>query len=216
MKPILPLEDTTINSKIIQQLEEAFAQEFELVQHDLASGLGSEHISPALAKACCLLAVDDSFEQTCRKIEAVTGQKVSANTIERLGEHVGSVTLTQQRQSLQEFFERRQIPDSENHPETLYIAVDGTGAHEIVGWHEAKVGAIYWQDEHDKTDVSRFVAGFENSERFGWHLWLAACRCGLRQAKQVIYRGDAAGWIRTEHHRHFWTGDIYYGLVSCQ
>jgi hypothetical protein len=174
-----------------------------LVPYDLASGLGSEHISPALAKACCLLAVDDSFEQTSRKIEALTGQKVSDNTIERLAEHVGSVAMTQQSQSLQEFFERRQIPAAQNHPETLYIAVDGTDAHEKDGWHEVKVGAIYWQEEHDKTDVSRFVASFENSERFGWHLWLAACRWGLRQAQRVVYLGDAAGWIRTEHHRHF-------------
>ena len=174
-----------------------------LVPYDLASGLGSEHISPGLAKTCCLLTVDDSFEQTSRKIEAITGQKVSDNTIERMAEHVGSVARTQQEQSLQEFFQRRHIPDSANHPETLYIAVDGTPAHEIDGWHEAKAGAIYGQDEHDKTDIRRFVAGFENSERFGWDVWLAACRSGLRQAKQVVYLGDAAGWIRTQQQRHF-------------
>ena len=75
-----------------------------LIPYDLASGLGSEHISPALAKACCLLAIDNSFEQTSRKIEALTGQKVSDNTIERLAHHVGSVAITQQSQSLQEFF----------------------------------------------------------------------------------------------------------------
>ena len=31
--------------------------------YDHASGLGVEPLSPALAKACCLLAIDDSFQQ---------------------------------------------------------------------------------------------------------------------------------------------------------
>lgn len=174
-----------------------------LVPYDLASGLGSEKISPALAKFCCMLAVDDSFGQTSRKIEAFTGQKVSGNTIDRLVHQVGSVAVKQQSDSLQEFFDHRRIPDPQDNPERLYIAVDGTTAHEIDGWHEVKVGTIYWKDQRDEKDVSRFVASFENSERFGWHLWLQACRCGLRQAKEVVYLGDAAGWIRTEHDSHF-------------
>lgn len=174
-----------------------------LLPYDLASGLGSEQISPALAQVCCMLAVDDSFQQTSRKIEAFTGQKVSANTIERLVHHVGSETIKQQEQPLQDYFNHRQIPDSQDNPERLYIAVDGTTAHEIDGWHEVKVGAIYWKNQPDKKDVSRFVASFENSERFGWHVWLEACRCGLREAKEIVYLGDAAGWIRTEHNRHF-------------
>lgn len=40
-----------------------------LLPYDLASGLGSDQLSPGLAKACCLLAVDDSFAQTSRKVE---------------------------------------------------------------------------------------------------------------------------------------------------
>jgi hypothetical protein len=47
------------------------------------------------------------------------------------------------------------------------------------------------------------VGRFENSETFGWHIWLEACKCGLRQAREVVYLGDGAPWIRTEHHRHF-------------
>ena len=174
-----------------------------LIPYDEASGLGSEQISPALAKACCLLAVDDSFEQSSRKIEALVGQKVSDNTIERLVHQVGSVAIKQQDQSLQEFLEHRQIPDSQDRPDKLYITVDGTTAHEIDGWHEAKVGAIYGKNQHDEGQGRRFVARFDDSERFGWHLWLQACRCGFREAKEVIYIGDGASWIRTEYYRHF-------------
>jgi hypothetical protein len=173
-----------------------------VLPYDIASGLGSEQLSPGLAKACCLLAVDDSFEQSSRKIEAITGQKVSDNTIERVVCQVGSVAQEQQNQQLESFFEDRQIPASPIKPERLYVAVDGTTVHETDGWHESKVGVIYFEDER-KGRKSFYVGRFESSETFGWHMWLEACKRGLRQAKEVIYLGDGAAWIRTEHHRHF-------------
>ena len=173
-----------------------------IVPYDQASGLGAEQLSPGLAKACCMLAVDDSFEQTSRKIEGLIGQKVSDNTIERLVHQVGSVVIEQQDEQLQGVFRHRNIPQAQVEPERLYIAVDGTTAHEIDGWHEVKVGCIYWQNEQFER-IGRYVARFDNSETFGWHVWLEVCRYGFRQAKEVIYLGDGAGWIRTEHHRHF-------------
>ena len=173
-----------------------------LFPYDVTSGLGSEQVSAGLAKVCCLLAVDDSFEQSSRKIEALTGQKVSDNTIERVVHQVGSVAQEQQNQQLQRFFDDKQIPESQSKPERLYVALDGTTVHETDGWHETKIGVIYWEDER-KRRKSCYVGRFETSETFGWHVWLEACRCGLRQAKEVVYLGDGAPWIRTEHHRHF-------------
>jgi len=173
-----------------------------LFPYDVVSGLGSEQLSAGLAKVCCLLAVDDSFEQSSRKIEAITGQKVSDNTIERLAYQVGSVAQGQQNQQLQRFFEDKQIPESQTKPERLYVAVDGTTVHETDGWHETKIGVIYFEDER-KQRKSHYVGRFETSETFGWHVWLEACKYGFRQADEVIYLGDGAGWIRTEHHRHF-------------
>ena len=49
--------------------------------YDVAGGLGSEQLSPGLAKACSLLAVDDSFEQVSRKLDELFDQKVSETTI---------------------------------------------------------------------------------------------------------------------------------------
>jgi hypothetical protein len=170
--------------------------------YDDISGLGPEQISPGLAKSCCLLAVDDSFEQSSRKIEAITGQKVSDNTIERVASRVGSVAQQQQNQQLQRFIDIKQIPESQNKPGRLYVAVDGTTVHETDGWHECKVGTIYFEDDRNGRE-SRYVGRFDKSEDFGWHVWLAACKFGLRQAREVIYLGDGAPWIRTEHYRHF-------------
>jgi len=170
--------------------------------YDVGSGLGSEQVSPTLAKACCLLAVDDSFEQSSRKVEAITGQKVSDNTIERVVCQVGSVRQEQQNRQLQKFFDDKQIPQSQSRPERLYVAVDGTTVHETNGWHECRIGTIYFEDAR-KQRKSFYVGRFDNSEAFGWHLWLEVCKYGYREANEVVYLGDGAPWIRTEYHRHF-------------
>lgn len=172
------------------------------VPYDQASGLGSEQISPAMAKACCLLAVDDSYAQSSRKVEAFTGQKVSANTIEQVVHQAGRVAQEDQNRQLNEFFEHKKIPGSQANPERLYVAVDGTTAHETDGWHEVKVASIYWENERFERD-KRYVGRLDNSETFGWHVWLEACRCGFREAKEVVYIGDGAPWIRSEYYRHF-------------
>jgi hypothetical protein len=173
-----------------------------LCPYDVTSGLGPEFVSPALGKSCCLLAVDDSFAQTSQKIEALFGQKVSERTVERLVHRVGSAALRHQSQELERFSRDRLIPKPQAEPQRLYVAVDGTTAHETDGWHEAKVGSIYWQDEQF-TQPKRYVGRFDNSETFGWYIWLEACRCGLRQAKEVVFLGDGAPWIRNERRKHF-------------
>ncbi len=173
-----------------------------LAPYDKSSGLGSEQLSPGLAKACCLLAVDDSFAQTSRKLEELFGQKVSERTVERVVHQVGSVVLTQQDEELNSFFTDRRMPQAEANPERLYVAADGTTAHETDGWHEVKVGSIYWKDERFER-VGRYVGRFDDSRIFGWHLWMEAIRCGLREAKEVVFLGDGAGWIRNERRKHF-------------
>lgn len=173
-----------------------------LVPYDKSSGLGAEQVSPGLAQACCLLAVDDSFEMVSRKIEELFGQSVSDDTVQKVVHHVGTVARDQQAQEFEEFLTDKQIPQAQFTAQRLYITPDGTTVCEQDGWHEAKVGCIYWQDDR-LGRRSRYVGSFEDSQRFGWELWLEACRCGLRQAKEVVYIGDGAGWIRTEHASHF-------------
>jgi len=150
-----------------------------------------------------------------RPRKELLGQKVSERTVERVVHRVGSVALGQQTQELESFFRERKIPQAEAKPERLYLAVDGTTAHETDGWHEVKVGSIYWEDERFEKQ-KRYVGRFDNSETFGWHVWMEACRCGLREAKEVVFLGDGAPWIRNERRKHFGRStfiiDWYHGL----
>ena len=173
-----------------------------LIPYDLESGLGGEQLSPALAKACCLLAVDDSFAQVSAKLQQLFGLRVSERSVERVVHRVGSVALSRQNAELERFSRDRQTPESQSRPQRLYIAPDGTTVHETDGWHEAKVGCIYWQNTRFERQ-RRYVARLDDSETFGWHLWLEACRCGLRQAQELVYIGDGAGWIRSQYEQHF-------------
>ena len=170
--------------------------------YDCDSGLGSEQLSPALAKTCSMLAVDDSFEQTSRKVGELFGQNVSDTTIERVVQQVGSKVLEQQDQKLEEFLSTRNFGEPQVTPQRLYVTADGTTVHEMDGWHEVKTGVLYWENEHKERE-SRYIGRFENSETFGWHLWHEACNCGLREAREIIFLGDGAVWIRNEKYKHF-------------
>jgi hypothetical protein len=170
--------------------------------YDRQVGLGDEQITPALAKACCVLGVRDSFEESSLAVEELLGQEVSAKTIERVVHHVGGQVLARQDQQLDSYRQDHQPPEPQAHPKRLYVAVDGTTVHEKDGWHEVKAARLYW--ENDRCRRQNYTIGrFDDSQTFGWHAYLAACRCGLRQADEVVFLGDGAAWIRTERERHF-------------
>jgi hypothetical protein len=173
-----------------------------LFPYDKASGLGSFNLSAALADACCLVATDDSFQQASKKIEHLLGQTVCDDTISDVVHCVGAAALQEQQNLLDDFVKNRQIPQAEYRPKRLYICPDGTTVHEKDGWHETKMGCIYWEDEKYQTH-RRYVGRFNNSDVFGNYLWLEACRCGFREAEEVIYIGDGAAWIRSIHDEHF-------------
>jgi len=63
--------------------------------------------------------------------------------------------------------------------------------HTIFGWITVK-RAYYHCTNCRLNRISRYVGRFDNSENFGWHVWFEACRCGFRDAKEVIYIGDGA------------------------
>jgi hypothetical protein len=172
------------------------------IPYDQASGLGSSQISPGLAQACSLLAVDESFASTARKVEALTGQRVSPKTVERVAEQAGQAALAQQEAAWKQYQQTHELPPEEQTPTRLYVEVDGTTVHEQDGWHEGKIAAESWEDEHKHRQV-RYVGRFSESESFGQQVWAQACRWGFRTAPEVVYLGDGAGWIRTLQHQWF-------------
>jgi hypothetical protein len=130
------------------------------------------------------------------------GQQVSDKTVERVVHQVGGAALNRQDKQWDGFVKDGQIPQAEHKPKRLYISPDGTTVHEKDGWHESKTGCVYWEDDIFERQ-RRYVGRFDDSDTFGRYLWLEACRCGLREAEEVVYIGDGAGWVRGIHARRF-------------
>ena len=196
---------------IIEEMEGLIEQEVQNLAGDLGQleqlvmekvKIIGQGLLQRFPRVLSLSGVEDSFEESSRKIEELVGQKVSDDTIERLVSHAGSVSLRQREKYQSEYFKHHNPPASMVQTNRLYVCADGTTVHEEDGWHEVKVGCLYWQDEQGKP-CKRYVGDFGTSEHFGWKLWHDACRCGLLEADEIVMLGDGAVWIRTEHRRHF-------------
>jgi hypothetical protein len=126
------------------------------------------------------------------------GLNVSTGVVERVVEQVGHVAASQRDDLPQKVLQ----DDNKSAPDRLYVVADGTTVHEKDGWHEAKAGCVYWDDKRFVRHKC-YIAGFENCDDFGRRLWLEAKSCGLYDAKEVVYIGDGAGWIRGLHKGRF-------------
>ena len=161
--------------------------------YDERVGLGEEQESPGLAKACTLMGIQEPFAPASQLLYELTGRRVSARTIERLTQKVG--TLAEEEESAgAERIKTGDAPPAEVRPDRLYVAVDGTMVHEIDGYHEAKTATCYWETAEGKREA-RYTVRFASAATFAAYVWVLACRCGLKEARQIVLLGDGAKWI---------------------
>ena len=161
--------------------------------YDEGIGLGEGQTSVGLAKAATLLAVHEPFESASRMLLELTGQRLSGSTVERLTQQVGSVASSEESRQA-ERIHRWDEPSPDVRPNRLYVAVDGTMVGQVDGWHEAKAVTCYWDLPSGQRE-SRYAVRFESAEAFSSYVWSLGCRCGLRDADEVVLLGDGAAWI---------------------
>ena len=161
--------------------------------YDTQVGLGDPQVSVGLAQGATLLGAQGPFAPASETLYQLTGQRLSARTVERLTEQVGAVAAAQEAAQAAAIADWR-APPAEAHPERLYVAVDGTMVHQQDGWHEAKCVTCYW-DAPEGTRQARYTVRFAEVTAFVAFVWALACRCGLETAKEVVLLGDGAKWI---------------------
>jgi hypothetical protein len=185
----------------------------EIYPLDEAIGLESgESVTLGVRERSLWAAVEVSYEKAHEFLEKFTGLEVSRKKIHGMaieeGERIGRWE-EQRRRGV--FEEGRGVEGMEEKvPEVLYVQVDGTavngrGAGE---WMECKVGASF--SERMKVSKDRFwlrdkksYASIEGIEGFGEKFFLECVRQGVLRAKEVIFIGDGANWIRTLKEGYF-------------
>jgi len=161
--------------------------------YDERTGLGRGGVSPGLAQAATLLGIQEPFAPAGQRLYELTGRRLSARTIERLTQQVGAVA-EQEESAAAKRIQTWDAPAAEVAPDRLYVAVDGVMVHQNDGYHEAKTATCYWETADGKREA-RYVVRFTSAAAFAVFVWVLACRCGLKTAKQVILLGDGAKWI---------------------
>lgn len=100
-------------------------------------------------------------------------------------------------------------------PSRLYVSCDGvtyrTRYREVdpenvkkkrAIYQEMKAGTVFWQDG-DGRWCKQVISGRDRPEQFGLSLWALAVRCGMLQAKEVVFISDGGAWCNTVAKMYF-------------
>lgn len=186
----------------------------EIYALDEAIGLESgESVTLGVRERSLWAAVEVSYEKAHEFLEKFTGLEVSRKKIHGMaleeGERIGG---WEEQRRKRVFEEGRGVEGgrAERSPEVLYVQVDGTAVNgrRAGEWMECKVGASF--SERMKVSKDRVwlrdkksYASIEGIEVFGEKFFLECVRQGVLKAKEVIFIGDGAHWIRTLKEGYF-------------
>jgi len=176
---------------------------------------GGEVTSP-LAKRALRLATYMSLGELEEELQVQHKVRLSDSVLDRLMQAVGSVAERDRQEELDGLLavsgvDREQAASAEPlgpRPKRLYISCDGAmyptryreerpdkQGRKLI-YQEMKCGTVFWQ-ERDGSWRKRVLSGRDSVERFGLSLWTLAVRCGMFEAREVIFISDAGSWCET-------------------
>lgn len=146
------------------------------------------------------------FSRCSVELSYLCGINVSAKTVERVAESVGSRIGCEQAES-DALILGGQVKIPKIVPERLYVTVDGAMAPMKDGWRECKVGAVYEASPNDKGEVIardvEHVGTFGNAEAIAGKLYALAFRRGVERCRDVVVLGDGGRWIWNQAGNNF-------------
>jgi len=138
------------------------------------------------------------FGRCSIELEHLCGIGVSAKTVERVAESVGS-QIGKEAAQVEAYVLSGQAKEPELAPERLYVTVDGAMAPMKDGWRECKVGAVYEASVDNKGEVVardiEHVGTFGDAEAIGDKVYALAFRRGVERCEDVVVLGDGGRWI---------------------
>lgn len=138
------------------------------------------------------------FGRCSVELDHLCGIKISAKTVERVAELVGS-QIGKEAARMEAHILSGHAKEPELAPQRLYVTVDGAMAPMKDGWRECKVGAVYEARADGKGEVVahdiEHVGTFGDAEAIGDKLYALAFRRGVERCKDVVALGDGGRWI---------------------
>lgn len=168
---------------------------------DVAWGLGSGALTPALARVVCRVGIEGAFGQGADLVWEHLGVRVADEVVRCTTEAIGQVAEADQQDR-----EQWRVP-TEQVPAILLLELDGVLVHERAAWREVKIvrmaplGPRLVEDQqtgelHLALGPSGYAAGLEDADA----CWQRAMREAWRQGwgrgvGVVVVLGDGAEWI---------------------
>ena len=176
--------------------------------------IGNLGLSEGVQRALGRLSGYMSFQEAVETLEEIMHLSVGHETARAVTEAIGAELLVSRRKAVERAWAGEPVTSTfPQRPERLYIAIDGTAVHTLLGWKEIKIAAVYDVEGQvldsesgrlvDRPKTTTYIATFSPAEEFGRWLWIEACRRGVEQALEVIVLGDGAPWIWNLVQTHF-------------
>jgi len=189
--------------------------------------LDIEHteFSPGVRRMQALVGQAAPFEQGRAQMEVLAGLEVTAKSVERTAEGLGTDIAQREQQESQQALQLP-LPTVAGEPiPILYVQMDGTGIpvvkKETVGragrvegqpahTREVKLGCVFTQTTWDAKgypirdpDSTTYTGAIETAEEFGRRLYREAWTRGWSRARLRVVIGDGAEWIWNLAALHF-------------
>lgn len=177
------------------------------VKVDLELGLPKEKWLPPVLELACALGVSSEFPNAHKLFQQWTGIELTEKTLAIRVEATGNQLLLVEESRLPEQDKESEAdsltPDIER-KERIYVGVDGvmTPLNQKQGYKEAKVGVIFWEKHHQKSQGQRgmirqreYLATLNSRGEFRKKVSQLHEQVVGQQKPETIVIGDGAHWI---------------------
>jgi hypothetical protein len=173
---------------------------------DETLGLDSGCTSIAVRARIARLAAMVPFGRCSTELGHLCGIEISAKTVERVAESVGS-QIGRKTAEMESYVLSGKAEPPQLAPDRLYVTVDGAMAPMKEGYRECKVGAVYEAKADADGDVIAYniehAGTFGDSEKIGDRLYALAFMRGVENCADVVVLGDGGRWIWKQAKNNF-------------
>lgn len=173
---------------------------------DESLSLPEERYSYAVQEAMSLFAIEDSYQESAKKLSHLFPIKASGSTIRRISQKYGKEITEEEHENVKAIFSHKlPAPAPEiGSVKRGYVGVDGVRVPTVEGYKEMKVAATYDTPLAKGAVASNlhYQAMFAEPEVFGEHLWVMLKQRGIYDAIESVWDCDGAKWIWRQKQLH--------------